>query len=333
MTSRSTYPKCDVAFVGSLPPPLGGVSVYIQRKMEALRREGKKVEAVDLAVRKESAFTRFRRILAAFRGTRADLYEINTQKFRYILLTLLTAKLRGGQVQLTIHNPDRFWERSTLHRAAFPFLLASVDLVVANGQHIIDAIGQSGYHIRAYRVEPTFYPPPLEQKDLILDSYPPEFREFVRRHQPIIVGGAFRIVFEQEVDLYGLDMMVELLLRLKSRYADAGLIIFIAEANNEEYLRTLQRHAGEGGAVDSLLLVTGQKQLWPAMSFAQVFVRPTLHDGYGVSIAEALYVGTPAVASAVCDRPNGTVLFKARDMDDFLGKVVTVLATSSEKSA
>lgn len=59
---------------------------------------------------------------------------------------------------------------------------------------------------------------------------------------------------------------------------------------------------------------------------SDLFVRPTNTDGYSVSIAEVIYFKVPAIASDVCARPQGTVLFKSRDIDDFYLKVKDVLS-------
>ncbi len=66
-------------------------------------------------------------------------------------------------------------------------------------------------------------------------------------------------------------------------------------------------------------------ELWPLFENADLMVRPTCVDAYGVSIAEALYFDCPAIASDVCERPDGTVLFRNRDQSDFLEKCRYVL--------
>ncbi len=71
--------------------------------------------------------------------------------------------------------------------------------------------------------------------------------------------------------------------------------------------------------------MTDQKQLWPLIKKADLFLRPTLSDSFGISIAEALLFDVPAVASDVCVRPKGTVLFKRGDKKDFFDKVLKAL--------
>jgi len=57
---------------------------------------------------------------------------------------------------------------------------------------------------------------------------------------------------------------------------------------------------------------------------SDIFVRPTAVDSYGISVAEAIHFKVPAVASDVCPRPEGAVLFKSRDTTDFIQRVKTV---------
>lgn len=60
-------------------------------------------------------------------------------------------------------------------------------------------------------------------------------------------------------------------------------------------------------------------------------VRPNLMDGYGVSIQEAMDLGVPAIASNVCERPKGTILFENNDLDDFSKKIEYVLNTPKQE--
>src|SRR5690606_23935188 len=60
-------------------------------------------------------------------------------------------------------------------------------------------------------------------------------------------------------------------------------------------------------------------------------VRPNLTDGYGVSIQESLDIGVPAIASDVCVRPKGTILFKNNSLEDLNEKVDYILKTPKDK--
>ena len=46
-------------------------------------------------------------------------------------------------------------------------------------------------------------------------------------------------------------------------------------------------------------------------------VRPTNTDGDALSIREAMYFKISVIASDVTTRPENTIIFKNRDLDDF----------------
>jgi glycosyltransferase involved in cell wall biosynthesis len=48
------------------------------------------------------------------------------------------------------------------------------------------------------------------------------------------------------------------------------------------------------------LVLLGNHLYWPILKKIDLFVRPTLSDNFGISIAEALHFGKKAIASDVC---------------------------------
>jgi len=76
---------------------------------------------------------------------------------------------------------------------------------------------------------------------------------------------------------------------------------------------------------ENFLFQTKPCQMYPIIMKSDLFLRPTNTDGDAVSIREALHFKVPAVASDVCPRPEGTILFKCRDIDDLTSKVKEVL--------
>lgn len=56
-----------------------------------------------------------------------------------------------------------------------------------------------------------------------------------------------------------------------------------------------------------------------------MFIRPTNTDGDALSIREALTLKKPAIASNVCKRPEGTVLFENRNIDDLYSKTIRMI--------
>jgi len=64
---------------------------------------------------------------------------------------------------------------------------------------------------------------------------------------------------------------------------------------------------------------------------SSLYVRNTEHDSYGVAVAEALYLGIPAMATEVCDRTPGTLLYQAGDQPALLAGMLELLALPEER--
>ena len=103
------------------------------------------------------------------------------------------------------------------------------------------------------------------------------------------------------------------------------MIFCLPEIGDIEYFKIINKRKEEKKLENNFLFHTKPGQLYPIIQKSDIFVRPTNTDGYGVSLAEAIHFNIPAVASDVCPRAEGTILFKNRNFDDFTLKVKYVL--------
>jgi len=91
------------------------------------------------------------------------------------------------------------------------------------------------------------------------------------------------------------------------------------------YLKTIQSKIKALGLVSHFYFFTNGPEFWPITKQSDLFVRPTTSDSFGISIQEAISAGTPAIASNVCIRPEGTILFEACNTDNFIAMVTKQL--------
>jgi glycosyltransferase involved in cell wall biosynthesis len=180
-------------------------------------------------------------------------------------------------------------------------------------------------------INSAFIPPPPEDEPGILDSYSDTTREFVEQRSPLIIANAYRIEFHENTDLYGIDMCINLVERLKPDYPNIGLLFALADIGDYQYFDGMKRKVSNAGLNENFRFLTGQRELWPLFKKADLMVRPTCVDGFGISIAEALHFGCPAVASDVCVRAEGARVFKNRNMDDFEAKCRAALGTDGSE--
>jgi glycosyltransferase involved in cell wall biosynthesis len=145
------------------------------------------------------------------------------------------------------------------------------------------------------------------------------------RHPVLSANG--KVNWYQGQDLYGLDLLVDLVARLAEDFPTIGLVICFFDhfERDQSYVDSLVERARELGVERNILFNTARSVLLPVIDASDLFVRPTATDGDANSIREALYVGTPVVASDCVVRPAGVACFRNRDIDDLEATVRRVL--------
>ena len=58
---------------------------------------------------------------------------------------------------------------------------------------------------------------------------------------------------------------------------------------------------------------------------SDIVLRPTNTDGDALTVREALFLGKKVLASDIVERPEGTILFKTRDIDDLEKRLSSII--------
>ncbi|KMN75005.1 MULTISPECIES: glycosyltransferase family 4 protein [Bacillus cereus group] len=302
--------------IGPYPPPLGGVSIYIYRYSKFLEKQGEEVEFIDFDKmgRLEKFEFLMRYCLISPQKHTFHLNEFNT-------LTMIALLLRPFQCRIILQNHsirilDTFRNMKKIMTKLF---IKKVDYCVLVGEHLKDGYRKNNIQLpKRVVVKSPFIPPPLEDEEYILSTYSEEVISFLNNHEQILIGNASKITFYKNIDLYGIDMCIEVIRILKNKYPKIGLIFALAEIGDEEYFKSILEKIKEYKIEGNILFLTGQKELWPLFKKSDIMIRPTYSDAYGISIEEAIYFNCRAIASNVCNRPEGTILFENRNINDLV---------------
>lgn len=309
--------------IGPYPPPLGGVSVYIYRYKKKLEKDGCDVEVINT-----SSLSKVKRLVKYFCLALIP-WKIDIQLNTYDYIAMVAMLLRPFSTHSSFYNHgyNTVENECAIKKVILKKFFNKVNECIYVGTHLVDEYQKKGFITDSSKtkIQPAFLPPPLEEEQIILNTYDSPTRDFVENHKPLIIANAYRISFYNNTDLYGLDMCVELISRISSIYMNAGLLFALADIGCCEYFDQICKRIDEYKIANNVHFMTGQKELWPLFKRADLMVRPTCIDGYPVSIAEALYFGCPTVASDVCLRPEKTIVFKNRNSDDFVSKCIDVL--------
>jgi glycosyltransferase involved in cell wall biosynthesis len=128
---------------------------------------------------------------------------------------------------------------------------------------------------------------------------------------------------------YDLGLQIDAMEEILQRFPQAGLVI-VGGGSLEEDLR--RRIASKAYAENILLYGDLPRALTlRAMLACDVFLRTTLYDGDSISVREALYLGTPVIATDNGMRPNGVQLFPISNREGFRDAVFAVLASNQPR--
>lgn len=318
-----------VLMIGPCPPPLGGVSVFIKRYKQKMEDAGHEVELIDpCSLSKIKYFTR----LLSIPRRKHDLISINVASI-YVLAIIFLIGL-SSKTQVIDHNWRQLERWNFFKVRLFSYLINRYRELILVGSHLKAYYREHGVNLPPNRVQVqnAFIHPPADDEPRILESYSPDAREFVESRSPLLIANGSSIAFYQGVDIYGIDMCVELIAELKKTNKNIGLLFALADISDPKYFEEINHRIDELGIRDNFHFMTGQKELWPLLKKADLMVRPTCTDGYCTSVAEARAFGCAVVASDVCHRARGSVIFANRRGDDLLQKCSEVLSATLQES-
>jgi glycosyltransferase involved in cell wall biosynthesis len=315
-----------IYIIGPYPPPLGGISVFVYRKAKLLKRSGENVITVDFP-----NLSKLEKIIILSQfifNPKPATFHINIPSI-FVMASLILRPF-SSHIIYQDHSGRGIPLLPWFKRKIIGLFLKEVDECIFVGEHLKEYYGAAKIPLpENILIQNAFLPPPLEDEGEIWNTYDPSTHSFINNHNPLIIANAYKIAFHEGIDLYGIDLCIELIARIKSKHNRVGLLFALAEIGDEAYFRKIHELIHEYNIEQHIHFMTGQKELWPIFKVARIMVRPTVVDAYGVSIAEALFFGCPAVASDVCKRPPGTLIFRNRDLSDMMDKVNKVLDGTS----
>ena len=322
-----------VVQLGPYPPPHGGVQTNLVAIRQHLQSHGHSCDAVNL--------TRFRSAdadgvyypqgaLALMRllwRLPADLLHLHfggDLTPRLLGLALYCTLLPGRKTVLTFHSGG--YPGSPAGRTASPatlrgFVLRRLDGLIGVNSQIAGLFRKFG--VRPERIRTILpyvvYPP------ILTLPMPERLAAFLAAHRPLLLTVG---LLEPEYDL---PMQIDCMETILKRFPQAGLLI-VGAGSLEAELR--QRIASKPYAGNVLLYGDMPHAVTlRATVECDLLLRTTLYDGDSVSVREALYLGTPVIATDNGMRPDGVHLIPASDPDRLCAAIYELLSRAEKRPA
>lgn len=326
--------KYDIAFMGKLPPPIGGVTIHSKRLFNYLTNHSELKVRFD-CLNKTSNLDEnifcigdlkvwfFKSII---KGVNAKIYHYQLANY-YGLILLYVVSLFNPEVKfgISIHGKgfvDRLLKRRFLGRI-IKYILNKFDFIVVGTKGISDQLSTFGISNNIEIID--MFLPPNERDEV--KSLPKKVLDILNvPGKNIVVNGYNVDLLSKNTDLYGYHLMSDLSVYLNKQGINFKLIILISEINNQDYLDKLFSN------LSNVFIISDPNIYgWKLIKSADLFIRPTSTDGNAISLKEALVFGVPALASDVVDRYEGVYTFSYNDKNDLFQKTIELLELNNSE--
>ena len=330
MRESSKFPS--ITHLSPLPPPVGGVSIFVDRLNRRLRSSdidsrvavprtwnGSQSEGIARRPGFPGVLWHLDAFLYLLKPFSTDIVHCH-EGYRENAPVLLALRAHAKRIVLTIHSSGHCGDLDSLHpwqRYCARQIVADprISWIAVNEQirQRLSALGVAGSLV----VIPAYMPPDARSIDL-----PPHLVSFVRTHAPLLLVYGFRFSRIDGKDLYGFDASIRMLHRLIPNYPQIGLIALCpdpASDSGKERLTELRRLSYELGIDDSIYWILHPfNALQTLLPSCALYIRPTISDGDSLLVREALAKSVRVVASDVVPRPQGVQTYPTSESVDGL---------------
>ncbi len=311
--------------VGPYPPPEGGVS----RNMLAIRDElfaGGHMCSIVASARSsrvtdepdvyhpKSAFSLIR-LIVKLKFDILHLHLGGDVTPRVLALAFGCAVLGRGRSVVTLHSgayPQTKKGRCARRLSLRGFIFRRFARIVAVNDALTDVFLR--YGVAAVRIK-RILPFSLRQPDDDI-AVPENLREFCMRHDPLLlaVGG-----LEKDYDpMFQIAAMRDIL----EEFPNAGLMI----VGDGSMRVDVQKSAATSGYAENIYIAGNVEHAVTLhlIAGADILLRTTLFDGDAISVREALFLGTPVIATDNGMRPDGVRLIGIGDKDALVREICSL---------
>ncbi len=304
-----------IAIFGPYPPPLGGISVHIQRMEFFLKQEKIDYTIFDHghATGKNVITTNKSLVwyIKALFIKDFSLFHFHQFFYFHYLFYVLFYYLNSTPFIITIHEESLFSDSAIKNKISF-WLLKKL-----KNTPIISVSEKLNNKLLSIGLNATYLPAYVKPVGINKQSVTKSNRNY-------FLFSTWKIDKRLSEEIYNVPLIFEFLKENKQEFIMLYMIGNKA-SSDLEYLNDL---IAEYGLKDDIVLLF-DKQLIDYLHNCKFLIRTNLEDGYGVSLQEAMDLGVPAIASNVCTRPKGTILFNNNDIQDLTQKIKYTITTDS----
>lgn len=302
-----------------------------------VRQLGIEVESLRLAGYSD-IFKGVRLLRSKIKAVRPDL--LHTHLWSANVIGRIAGKLSGVPVISSVHNPE--YENETIanfSRSQRAKVTAARVADVLTARFACDRMVAVSKYVQASAARSLAYP--VGQIDVIYN--PVDFDAIVGHALDDMVDATFRgpstkllLTVGRVSPQKGLIYAVKAMSKILKSQPDTQLVC-LGSLDDNEYVELIRGEIGRLGLGDVVHLLGDGHSVAGYLATADVFVFPSLYEGLGIALGEAMAAGLPCVASRirpldefVVDGVNG-ILVSPRDSDALAASVLELLASEESR--
>ncbi|MFM9903217.1 MAG: glycosyltransferase family 4 protein [Pyrinomonadaceae bacterium] len=319
--------------LGPYPPPEGGISRNILAIRDGLRSAGHRGSII--ATSRSSGIVDEPDVYHP-RSTMAFISLLRKLKFDILHLHIggdVSLRVLGLALVCSIFGKKR--SVLTMHSGGFALSKAArsaerlslAGLIFRRFSKIIAVNNDLADVFRRFGIEPgriSVIPPYSLQVPDETVKVPDALAVFCQKHKPLLlaVGG-----LEKEYDPL---MQIEAMTDIVRDLPDAGLMI----VGGGSMLAEVTAAVEASGCTGNIYLAGNVEHAVTLhlMKDADIFLRTTLFDGDAISVREALFLGTPVIATDTGERPDGVHLIGIGDKNALVGRIEALAKNAKQKT-
>lgn len=312
--------KRKIALIGPFPPPYGGISIHIQRITRLLPEN-----SYDLYNTSKISRPGYYRFYGKIKYIQALVFLFRKYRLIHVHATDNILRIVFGligfakrNIYIHLHGMSHLDFLESNHPGGWILrkLIPRLHILAVN-EEISERV--SRYNPASVRIADAFLPPVLNPETLNMVAH--QYRDFFTPDRFIICMTGWFSSYQGR-DLYGFDLAAQMIHKLTKEGHKIFLVACINGIRNKYVYSYFLHYIKKYHIENHVLVIENATEAWPYMLLSNVFIRPAITDGSSVSVKEALWLEVPVIASDCVKRPGEVILFKNRDVNEMIEKVV-----------
>jgi hypothetical protein len=287
--------------IGSTPPPIGGVTIYVKRLIENLTKNNQDFYFLKLTLKNL--------ILSIYRMKRCSVVHlVASHPFVRLYYSILCKILRKKLIVTYTDNIGEFSNSFYNLINSFSIRLTYVPTVLNN-----DSYKTAKKLNSKTRLISSFIPPCIDDNNM--DALKEYFGGFLFEHKYIFCTNAYSYCIDKSGnELYGIISLISIF----NTIPDLGLIISDPSGAYNDYVYRNNIKIGS----NIRILSANKFSFVDIIKLSHCSIRATTTDGDSLSIKETIYLNKDVICSDCVSRPSQCLLYTTNDYSSLYNKVL-----------